>query len=340
MTKGRAEIVAKVYRGDTIEAVHYGSIAVVGPNGRLTHSLGDPHMVTMARSSIKPFQLLPLLLSGAADRFGYSDEQLAIMCGSHNGSDKHRSVVLSNLELSGNSVSDLQCGSHWPMGMKAELCWPQAGEDLDPARHNCSGKHSGFLALAKHMEVEIADYLNPESASQQLVKQSVADYCQYDQNLMPASIDGCSAPNYPLPLYNLAVGFQKLAAATGPTTSIQKAAERIRTSIFHFPEMVSGDGRFDLSLAASFPNRLICKVGAEAIEGIGISEPPIGIAVKVHDGSFRALGAVCIEVLRQLNLMDEADNLQLLNPHRSPQIRNVRGLITGKIVADFELYKL
>ncbi|MDF1544243.1 MAG: asparaginase [bacterium] len=339
MEKYQHEIAAKVYRGDGIEAMHYASIAVVNSEGKLTHYLGNPELVTMARSSIKPFQLLPLITSGAAERFAFQPKQLAIMCGSHSGTNDHKALVKFNLDAIRCSVSDLKCGAHRPIFMEDAGTYPEKGEDQDPLRHNCSGKHSGFLALAKHLDVDPAEYLNSDSEGQKLVRQAIADYCEVDADRMQHGVDGCSAPNFSLPICKLANAFRKLASGEGADDSTKAAISRIRGAICAFPEMVSGEGRFDLDLMRSFPDNIVCKVGGEAIEAIGLSDPRIGIAIKVHDGSFRALGAICVEALQQLGIVNYLSYFPHLKRHAEPEVKNSAGLITGSIKAEFELKK-
>ncbi len=333
-----ADIGALVYRGKAVEAIHYVSIAVVDGSGRLTQYLGDPMMVTMTRSSIKPFQLMPLLLTGAADRFAYGDRNLSIMAGSHSGTDEHVAVVRENLSMASNDPSMLKCGAHWPIEMQNDQTYPTKGEDRDPLRHNCSGKHSGFLALARHLNVEVERYLDPESEGQRLIKQAIADSCEFPQDKMPLGIDGCSAPNYPLPLANLALGFMKLACARDGAPANQAMA-RIRGAMAEYPIMFSGRNRLDYNLMQSFPGRIVCKGGAESLQGIGFSDPPMGIAVKIHDGGFRALGAICHELLRQMGLAKPGTSLPLLAQYERPEIRNNACLLTGYIVPSFRLRK-
>lgn len=329
----------KVYRGDEIEAIHHASVAVVGPDGNLTHYLGNPQFVTMMRSCLKPFQLLPLIISGAADHFGYEPRQLAIMCGSHCGTDQHRELVLQNLSQAGNTAHDLGCGSHWPLGMVARQQYPRDGEDSDPVRHNCSGKHSGFLALAKFLGDFPTDYLSPKSATQQAVKKAVSDFCRYPIEQMPDGIDGCSAPNFPLPLPNVADAFRRLAGAQSDDSKERVALTRIRDAMWRYPEMVSGDGRFDLALSQTLPDNIICKIGAESVEGIGLVDPPIGVAVKIHDGGDRALGPVVVEVLRQLAILSEEDLNGPAKRYVRPEVRNARDIVTGHVVTCFKLRK-
>ncbi len=331
------EIGARIYRGRSVEATHYASIAVVDGAGTLTHALGDPYLVTMTRSSIKPFQLAPLVMTGAADHYKFSNEQLAIMSGSHSGTDEHRVVVQSNLERAGNRPEDLKCGAHLPLYMQIENLYPRDSEDKDPVRHNCSGKHSGFLALARFMGVAAEDYLDPESKSQKLIKKTIAEICEYDQEKMYIGTDGCSAPNYPLPLASLALGFMKLANPDRCPNDLGKALKRIGDAITQAPYMVSGLKRLDYNLMISFHGTIVCKGGAEGLQGIGFSNPPIGIAIKVHDGNARALGAICVEALKQLGILRNMGDYPELYRYEKPEVRSNRDLVTGHIVPEFKL---
>ena len=334
------ELAAKVYRGPHVEAVHYASVAVVDATGRVTHFLGDPYMVTMMRSSIKPFQALPLVMLGGADEFGFSNKQLAITCGSHSGTDEHVETVLANLKAAGNSASDLDCGCHLPIFMQANGTFPKGGEDKDPLRHNCSGKHSGFLALAKFLGEPVANYLNPNGRTQQLVKKTLAEACDCVEAEMTPAIDGCSAPNYPMPLWKLALGFRRFANGEGSTEEMRAAIRRLKVAITEYPHMVSGEKRLDLNLMRSFPGNIVCKGGAESLQAIGFSDPKIGIAIKVLDGSPRALGAIVIEVLRQLGLISDIEKYLNLRSYVKPEIRNARDRVTGHIAAEFRLRKV
>ncbi len=338
--KGRqttmAEILAQVYRGKREEATHYGSVAVVDKAGRLTHYVGNPQYFTFVRSSSKPFQLMPLVASGAADHYGFGLKQLAVMCGSHIGTDAHRETVITNLKAAGNSPENLKCGTHVPIYMTMKNEFPRNDEEKDPLRHNCSGKHSGFLALARFLGEDVAEYLNPSSKTQKLVLEAVSSVYEYPKEKMAIGIDGCSAPNFGLPLIHTAIAFQKLAAARGKDDRETAVLGRIREAMMAHPEMVSGEGRFDLALSRSFPKNLVCKVGAESIQGIGIVNPSIGITVKIDDGNQRALYPVVVEVLRQLGIVD-IDRAELLLPFYRAEIRNNRNTLTGSIRAEFTL---
>ena len=331
---------AYIYRNNNVEAVHYGSIAVVDEHGKLIHYAGDPEMFTMMRSSIKPFQALPLLMSGGFDHFNYNDKQLALMCASHNGTDEHKEVAASILKAAGNSVEDLQCGCHWPIWMQDENVFPTNGEDKDVLRENCSGKHSGFLALAKFLNEDTKKYLDPNGKAQKLVKQAVADMCEFPSDKFGTGVDGCSAPNFGYPLINLAIGFKNLALKQAKHSELKKAVERVNQAMTAHPKMVSGEKRFDYDVMRSFPGNVVCKVGAEAVEGIGFSEPKIGIVLKIDDGNRRALYPVCVEVLKQLDIVDKIEKFPFLQRHDKPEIKNYRGIVTGCIEAMFELKRV
>ncbi|MCP4566045.1 MAG: asparaginase [FCB group bacterium] len=333
------EIVAQVYRGEGLESVHHGSVAVVNAKGELTHYIGDPLFSTQARSEAKPFQLIPLLRTGAADHFGFDDRQLAIMCGSHTGTAEHVEVVKSNLALAGFDESFLQCGTHPPISYQIEKRLPHEGEEFIPLQHNCSGKHSGFLALTKYIDGDPAAYLDPQSKTQQLVLDAVSELYGYPREKITIGIDGCSAPVFGMPLAQAAVAFVRLANGVATDDSLKSILRRIKKVMTDYPEMVSGPGRFDLALARTFPGNVVNKIGAEGIEGIGFSDPQVGIAVKILDGNVRALYPVVIEVMRQLGLLDNVD-MTHLEPFAHPEVHNWRHLTVGKITADFELKKV
>ena len=291
----------------------------------------------MTRSSIKPFQLMPFLLSGGADHFGFTPRQLSIMCGSHNGTDEHRDVVISNLSLAGNRPEFLQCGCHKPIFMDYTKENPLHGEDKDALRHNCSGKHSGFLAHAKFLGDDVAEYLNPNSKTQTMIREQLASYCEVDEGSMPRGTDGCSAPNYAVPIKNLALGFKKLANGEGSSDKERAVATRIRSAMQEYPHLVSGERRFDLDLMRAFPGNVVCKVGAESIEGFGLANPSIGICVKINDGASRALWPICVAVLKQLGIIANTTETPSLKRHERPEVRNYRETLTGHIETTFTL---
>ena len=335
----RHEVVAKVYRGEGLESVHHGAVAVVNAAGELTHYVGDPEFFTQARSEAKPFQLIPLIRSGAADYYNFSDQQLAIMCGSHIGTAEHVATAGSNLAAVGLDESFLKCGTHPPLYYGVQKRMPRANEVFSPLQNNCSGKHSGFLALAQFLREDPRQYLDPSGRVQQLVLEAVSELYGYPKDKITIGIDGCSAPVFGMPMRHAAIAFARLANQISEDPATRTALARIQRAMTTHPEMVSGEGRFDLALARTFPGNVVNKVGAEGIEGMGFSDPAIGIAVKILDGNERALYPVAIEVLRQLGLLEKAERTHL-QPFVLPEITNNRNLTVGRIVPDFELKKV
>jgi L-asparaginase II len=330
---------AVVTRGGGVEAWHAAAVAVVDGSGRVVRALGDPDLATFTRSAIKPLQALPLCLTGAADAFGLDAEELALAAASHDGSDVHRSVAERMLGKAGGNVADLQCGAHWPIGMRTAGHHPCAGEDRDPLRHNCSGKHAGFLAVARTLGVPFDRYLDPDSAIQRAVRRAVADACEIDEASLQSATDGCSAPNFAMPLSALARGFKNLATRGPAGAPLDAALARVRGAMQAHPSMVSGAQRFDAQLMRAFAGRVVCKGGAEGLEAIGFSDPPLGIAVKVLDGGERAGPPICIAVLRALGLI-AGETPEPLAGRERPVLTNHQGLETGAIVASVKLETL
>lgn len=320
-----------VTRGAGVDAWHRVSIAVVDSAGSLLWHAGDPRLVTMTRSALKPFQALPLLTSGAADAFGLVDQELAIAQASHNGTDEHVRWVSSLLGKARANASDLQCGAHLPIGMQTEKRWPLKGEDTDPLRHNCSGKHAGFLTVARHLGLDPKRYLEGDAAVQLAVKTAVATVTGLDADALPIGIDGCSAPNYALPLWRLAGAFARLAAADQ-----RSALGRLREAQRAHPLLISGTGQFDFDLAQASAGEILCKSGAEGIVALALLQPGIGIVLKVHDGNPRALPPTALAVLRQLNVLSAAALAQLEH-YAKPRISNAAGRITGELCVELDL---
>jgi len=334
---------ALVTRGGGVDAWHAAAVAVVDGDGRVTHAFGDPELATFTRSSIKPLQALPLCLMGtpdtlARDALEIDDEELALAAASHDGGDRQRDIAARVLAKAGVGPEQLLCGAHWPIGMRVAGSHPCAGEDRDPLRHNCSGKHAGFLALARVLGVPPERYLDPDAAVQRAVKRAVADACELDEASLRVGTDGCSAPNFAMPLSSLARGFKNLATRgpAGTPTPLDAALARVRGAMQAHPTLVSGEARFDYELARAFGARVVSKGGAEALMAIGFSDPPLGIAVKVLDGGERALAPICLAVLGQLGLVDGAARAALAHRVR-PAVTNYRGIETSVIVTTLTL---
>jgi L-asparaginase II len=331
-----ATATVRVFRGAHLEAVHTASVAVVDTTGTLIWGAGEPERPVVLRSTAKPLQALPLVTSGALDALGVTQRELAVACASHNGSDAHVAAVTSLLDRAGVAADALKCGAHLPIEMRLRGTYPTHGEDRDPLRHNCSGKHAGFLAVSRHLGAAAFDYLAPHGAVQTGVRHALERACELPPDSLVAATDGCSAPTYALPLVQVAVGFVNLARAAHPDPALAHALGKVRDAMLAEPFFVSGDGRFDYELARSFPGNVVNKGGAEAILGVGFRDPEFGIALKIHDGGERALAPLCIAVLRELGLVDDIARFPLLERHERPELLNYAGLPSGEIRVELQ----
>jgi L-asparaginase II len=303
-------------RGDTLESLHYGSIAVADSTGRLIAWYGDPQAVMYLRSSAKPFQALPFLECGGQAAFDLTPPEVAFICASHSGTDQHVALARQIQAKTGLLESDLQCGIHPPYDEATIEAMRQRGEQPTPNRHNCSGKHTGMLAYARMQGWSIEDYLDLNHPVQQAILQLFAEMCELPVQEIQIGIDGCSAPNFAVPLRNAAQAYAKLSDPTGLSPARAAASRQIWTSMTAHPEFVAGPGRFDTLLMASTCSRIVSKAGAEAYQGLGLTpgwngsgSPAIGIALKIGDGDLRnrARPAVALEVLRQLGALSETE---------------------------------
>ena len=319
---------AEVTRGGAVESVHFGAVAVVDRYGRLLHAAGDPHRVTFTRSALKPLQALPFAAGGGVERFGYSVAQAALLCASHSGEPRHVDAVADMLARAGCSAADLQCGTQAPGFYEA------AGEVPPPPpystlAHNCSGKHSGMLAYCVQCGLSKGDYLAYEHPLQQAIRRAVACFTGVPEGELVAGIDGCSAPNYAVPLSALARAFARLASADADP-DYGHAPRMLADAMVAHPEMVSGEHRSDLALMRAGRGDWVTKIGAEGVQAVGIRSQGIGIAIKIADGHKRGLYPAIVAVLAQLRLVDAVAR-EALAPWALRITRNFRGTATGEI---------
>lgn len=318
---------AEITRGGRVESVHYGSVAVVDTRGRLLYAAGDPQFPTFTRSALKPFQALPFLRDGGAHHFGFGTREIALMCASHSGEPMHTDVVAGMLHKAGCDESHLQCGCHLPLRYAPGEAPP--GEHFGPLYNNCSGKHAGFLAWCVQHGAPLASYLDPAHPLQREIRAAVAAMSDMLPDELAAGTDGCSAPNYALPLSSLAYAYARLAQGARDAQFGHQLGPLFEAMTSH-PELVSGSGRGDLAFMQTAPGDWVAKAGAEAVQAIGVYSAGIGIAIKVADGSGRALQPAAIAVLEQLGLLRQTEGGPLA-PFAHPVLKNLRGIEVGEI---------
>ncbi len=327
----------EVTRGDDVESIHYGSVAVVDTRGQLLFHAGNPNFLTFTRSTIKPFQAAPFLQAGGQSGFDLTPKELALLCASHSGEAMHIDGVQSILKKAGCTEHHLRCGCHVPLVYAATEAIPPAGQVWNQLHHNCSGKHAGFLAYCVQRGDPLDTYLDPAHPVQKAVRASVAHFAGIAESELRMGIDGCSAPNYAVPLSRLALAYARLAQGNGDAL-YGGASNDLYQAMTTYPELVSGTGRSDLAFMQAAPGDWVAKVGAEGVQVIGIRSAGMGIAVKVADGSQRALYTATISVLQQLGLIQSAEASPLAQWVR-PQLKNFAGVRTGEVRAIVKLVK-
>jgi L-asparaginase II len=327
-----------VYRGGRIESSHHGHIAVVSSDGKLLYSLGDPYRVTFARSSLKPIQAIPVVETGAADRYEFTEADLSLCCASHSGEAQHTDRVKAILGRAGMDQLSLQCGTHIPHAQEVYKKLIEEGKDLTPLYNNCSGKHSGMLVTAKHMGESLEDYYKPKHPVQQRIVNAISEMTEYPVKMIEMGTDGCGVPVHALPLERLAYAFARMAHPDSLGAERAGVANRITAAMMKFPEMVAGTDRFCTDFMKAAGGRLFGKGGAEAVYLIGDKETGIGIAVKIEDGAGRAAYPAALEAIRQLGLMNEEQLLQV-KQHYQPVLKNARQEHVGELVPSFTLHK-
>jgi len=326
---------AVVCRGNATESVHYGSVAVVDADGKLIFSAGDPEFMTTTRSALKPLQALPFVAGGGVERFGFSIEQVALLCASHSGEPRHVEAVADMLERIGCVPEQLLCGVHPPLYYAAREEPPPAGARFSTLHHNCSGKHSGMLAYCRQCSLPIEAYVASDHPLQQAIRAAVAYLTGVAERDMIGVIDGCSAPNYAVPLSRLAYAYARLAAER-EDARYGMAPARLAQAMRTHPEMVSGERRNDLTLMRAGRGAWVTKVGAEGVQALGLRSKGWGVAIKVVDGNARGLHPATVAVLDQLQMLDDAQRTEL-SAWREPALRNYRGTVTGRISPVIEL---
>lgn len=320
-------------RGPLVESLHRGHLAVTDSRGRVLYSAGDPEQVIFARSSMKPIQAIPVIESGAADAFGFTPSEIALMCASHNGEAEHIATVSSMLARLGLSGDSLQCGPHEPYHKPSADRMKKAGEAFTSLHNNCSGKHAGMLALANHWDADRTGYLDPEHPVQQAMLRTVSEMCGTDQGSILLGVDGCGVPVFGLPLNRLAAGFATLAEQASeeqPRDSRSAACRRIWEALSLHPFQLAGSGRFDTKLIEATRGRIIGKMGAEGVFALADRSRGLGLALKIEDGAQRALYPVITEALVLLQWVS-TEEAETLSEFHKPEIRNWKGTVVGRM---------
>ncbi|MEZ5978967.1 MAG: asparaginase [Planctomycetota bacterium] len=328
-------VLVRLRRGSSVESFHRGSWVVVDRTGAVVASSGDVDAPVFARSSIKALQALPLVESGAADRFGFTPADLALAISSHNGESRHTEGATAILARLGLDASALRCGAQAPTDPEAKRRLRERDAKPGAIHNNCSGKHAGFLALGAHLGADPKSYLDERAPVQRAVRAAIAEMCSLDPATLETAIDGCSAPTFRLPLRAMALAFARLAEPSGLAATRRAAAVRLLDAAAEHPAMVAGEyKRLDTALLRVTNGRVFPKVGAEAVYVIAARDRGLGLALKIDDGAQRAMHAAVVALCDRFQLVDRRalDELRDFGPG---PLRNWAGLEVGS--TDVEL---
>ena len=332
----RSEILVEVTRGDLVECVHRGSVAVVDTSGALRAYAGDPELVTFMRSAAKPLQAMLLVESGAVDAFGLTPAELAVACGSHSGQPEHVEAVLGMLEKAGVDPSSLDCGVHPPLHTESRRGLYQSGEEPWEVHCNCSGKHAGMLAVCSQLGLDPQGYRDSGHPLQDRILELVASMASMEAGEIATAPDGCGVVVHGIPVMNMAYAFARLATGAGLSEARGAASRRVREAMWAHPLLVAGTGRLCTAINDLPGDRFVSKSGAAGVYCVGDGESGLGIAVKTEDGDGRAAGMVAVEAARQLGLLAEVES-EALETYRIMPNKNLPGDAVGQIRPRFSL---
>lgn len=322
-------------RGSLIENIHYGSIIVSDTIGNIIAKSGED-ITTYLRSAAKPLQLLPLIETGAAEKFGFSNKELAIMAGSHYGTKEHEETIASILNKLSLPAEALQCGIHDPFSQTYTKELKLMGKSPTVLNNNCSGKHASMLALCKLYNWDITTYLSPTHPVQRLMLKTISEMSDVPEDKIAIGVDGCGVPVFGFALSAMAKAYARLGVSDDLSSIRQKACVTVGSAMREYPEMVAGEGVLDTVLLSLPDASIISKIGAEAVYCISVPNKGVGIAIKISDGNMRMVQPVVVETLIQLNILSSQD-IKALEKFQRLTIKNFAKNIVGETRPSFSL---
>ncbi len=336
-------VLVEALRGGVVESVHRGAVAVLDADGAVHTAVGDIEHPVFPRSAVKVLQALPLVESGAADRWQLSNEELALACASHGGEPRHASTAAAMLARAGVDVAALECGTHWPYNDTAIKALAAAGQQPSALHNNCSGKHAGFVCLGCWLADEgagssdrrafLSGYIKPGHPVMREVTAALQSTTGYDLAQAAVGTDGCSIPTYAVPLRHLALAFARIGTGVGLSAGHQRAAQRLRAAVAAAPYMVAGSGRFDSRVMTLLGERVFCKVGAEGVYCAALPALGLGVAIKMDDGNnARACEVVMAALIGRLVALSD-DERAVIDELADLKLSNWNGIEVGRLRA-------
>ena len=323
-------LVVEVTRGNSVESRHLVSAVAVDTEGRVAFRAGDTGRPVYPRSAIKPLQALAMVESGAVEAFRVSQAEIALASASHAGEPVHIAAVAGWLERIGCTAADLECGAHLPSDATSARALLRAGEEPSALHNNCSGKHTGFLTLARHRGWPTAGYIGPAHPVQQTVLGILETMTGLDLTQAPRGTDGCGIPTIAIPLANMALAMARLADPEDQPERRRAACAQVRAAMTAEPAMVGGRQSACTRIISTTGGRALAKGGAEGVYCAALPEPGLGLALKVADGARRASEVAVAHLLRRFEAIGEAEAARLGELLEAPVV-NRAGRVVGHV---------
>jgi len=324
-------ILVEVYRANVLESFHRGAICVVNENNEIIFSKGNVEQICYPRSAMKFVQVLPLLVLGGIEKFDFTLQEIAIMCGSHNAEQEHLTVVESILSKIGLDKNHLYCGPQYPSSKRDADQLIRENKKPEHIHNNCSGKHAGMLALCQLINAPIHDYINPVHAIQQLILEYVEKIYEYPKEKMVTALDGCSAPIYSIPVLNQAIGFKNLVS-NHYEEKLANACKIVMEAVSKYPFMVAGSKRYCTDMMQITAPQIIGKTGAEGIFCMSLPKQKIGVCIKIDDGKMLPQYNVAQAFVEATGLFSQ-ETLEPLHHYLQEPLINFNKLTVGEIKA-------
>ncbi|MBS4023245.1 MAG: asparaginase [Dethiobacter sp.] len=324
----------EVTRGEVVESIHRGDIAVVRHDGNVLYQLGNVDYLTFMRSSSKPIQAIAVLEYGIVEKYGLDLPEVAMIMSSHSGEKVHIDLLNEIIRKVGIDINTLQCGIHPPVSADAAQELISKGQTPSSLHCNCSGKHLGQIAAVKIKGSPLENYDQIHGGIQPGIQDIISTFSGVEAEQIKLGIDGCGIPVYGMPLKNMALAYANLCNENFMNGRYGKSQNYVLSAMSNHPELMAGKGRLDTELMRHFGDRLVSKSGDEGVCCAGLKGKGLGIALKIEDGHTRAVGPAIIEVLKQLGVIKE-EEMALLKDFWNPSIKNHKEEKVGEIRAAF-----
>lgn len=323
-------ILVEIYRNNVLESFHRGVVCVVDAEGKVIHSEGDVHQLCYPRSAMKFLQVIPLIEHGGVERFNFTLEEIAVMCGSHSAQPEHLAIVNSILSKIGLDKSALHCGPQYPTSKKDTDELIRRGEKPHDIHNNCSGKHAGMLAMCVLKGWDTKDYINPQHPLQQLILETCSEFYEYPKEKMITALDGCSAPIFSVPVYNQAVGYKNLTATDKFSDRRKAACAMVLEAVSKHPLMVAGTKRYCTEMMQITAPQIVGKTGAEGIFCLALPQKKMGVCIKIDDGKMSPQYAVAQAFVEATGLFSK-EQMQPLHHYMQEPVLNWNKFVTGEV---------